>query len=126
MTPYPWQSHWISLPYNNITETDLRVIGSVSLPCALNAVDLTTAPVTPPRVSPWVYDLDCGSGAPDRLNPTLATGREVSTAPELGVTTFDTGSAGTANSLTLYQLDCACASDIKVVKSSTADELVLH
>ena len=126
VTPYPWHSHWMSLPYNNITETDLRVIGSGVLPCPLNAVDLTTMPTTPTRMSPWVYDLDCGQGTPDRLNPALPIGREVAAAPTRATTTFDTASPGTASTLTLYQLDCRCADDILIVKSNTADALVLY
>jgi len=123
VTPYPWQSHWLTLPYNNVTETDLRVVGA-ALPCALNAVDLETAPVTPPRVTPWVYDLDCGSGTPDRLNP--ARGRVASAAPVPGVTAFDTASPGSPGTLTLVQLACGCAADIRLVKSRIADELVLY
>ena len=115
----------MSLPYNNITETDLRV-AAAPLPCALNAVDLTTAPVTPPRVSPWVYDVDCGLGTPDRLNPGLAIGREVAAVPVLGRTAFDAAGPGTANTLTLYQLGCGCVDTIRIVKSTTADELVVH
>ena len=83
-------------------------------------------PVTPPRVSPWVYDLDCGAGTPDRLDPALPIGREVDPAPIRASTTFDTASPGTANTLSLYQLDCGCAVDILIVKSATADELILY
>ena len=45
--------------------------------------------------------------------------------PQPGVTTFDTAT-GTANTLTLYQLDCGCADNILIVKDRAANELVLH
>ena len=96
------------------------------LPCALNAVDVTTVPTTPPRLSPWVYDLDCGQGTPDRLNPALTIGREIDPAPIRATTTFDTASAGAGEILTLYQLDCSCSDDILIVKSRTVGELVLY
>jgi len=96
--PYPWQSHWMSLPYNSVTEWDLRTEGPFCFGSNLNALAMLKAVKDGTGGADFNWSTDPASPPEYHLNSVVAKASidpVTSKRPPVGVATPECTATGT-------------------------------